>query len=188
LFVSCGVVVLSVLGTTKAGTEVVQALLDARIRGTVPLLSELVIVLVIVFVNVRLESARLTEDLRTQRVRHERLNVRGVLRGLDHQIQQIRGFRDVGDEVRAAVAETEVQDLDVADALTGSDLTSAGSRLCSVNGRGNEDGNGAIKNLIEPTQHVIVVVRNQHTLGDAVATTEHRAHVELLCQNFLQNW
>jgi hypothetical protein len=113
----------------------------------------------------------LTKNLAPQGVREERFHIGRV--GGHHEVQQVRGGRVVGDEVRGRSCDAEVQDLDCAGALPGGNLPGALGHLLCVVGSGNQDADRTVQHLVHTIQHQIVVVRGQYGGCDLVTAAQY---------------
>ncbi len=109
-----------------------------------------------VVVGFRFVGPRLAENVAAQGVREERLNI-GCIGG-NHEVQQVRRGRVVGDEVRGGLGDPKVQDLDVARALTGGHLAGALGHLLGVVRACDQNADRTVENLVHPVQHQILVV------------------------------
>jgi hypothetical protein len=127
----------------------------------------------VVFLVVRLGlvGPRLTEDLTSEGVREEGLHIRRV--GRDHEIQQVRGGRVIGDEVRGSLGDAQVQNLDRSGAFPGGNFAGALCNLLRVVRSGNQDADGTVKYLVHTIQHQIVVVRGQYSGCDLVTAAQY---------------
>ena len=113
------------------------------------------VVVLVILIDLRFVGPGLTEELRAQGVRVEGLHV--DLLGLG-EIEHLLGGRvTAGDQVRAAVAQTQVQDLDLPGPFPRGQFAGRGGHLSSVLGRGHEDGDIAIQDLVAALQdHVLI--------------------------------
>jgi hypothetical protein len=99
---------------------------------------------------------RLAENLAAQGVREKRFNVGGI-RG-NHEVEQIRRGRVVGNEVSGCFGDAEVKDLHTAGTLTGSHLAGTLGHLLGVVRAGDQNADRTVEHLVHPVQHQIMVV------------------------------
>jgi hypothetical protein len=122
-------------------------------------------------VGLGLVGPGLAEDLAAKGVSKERFDVGRV--GGHHEIQQVRSAAVVGDEVRGAVADAEIEDLDMPGPFPSGYLAGAFGDLLGVSGAGHEDADRSVEDLVHAVEHQILVVRSQHGGCDFVAAAKH---------------
>jgi hypothetical protein len=124
-----------------------------------------------IVVDFRLMGAGLAKDLTAQRVGEEGFHI-GRIRG-NHEVQQVRCGRVVGDEICGGVADAKIEYLHTAGPFPGGHLAGALGNLVGVVRAGHEDADRPVKHLVHTIQHQILVMRGQYCGRDLVAAAKY---------------
>jgi hypothetical protein len=124
-----------------------------------------------IVVDFRLMGAGLAKDLTAQGVGEERFDIRRIRR--NHEVEQVRCRRVVGDEVCGGVADAKVEDLHTAGPFPSSHLAGALGNLVGVVRAGHEDADRPVQHLVHTIQHQILVMRGQYCGRDLVAAAKY---------------
>ena len=108
----------------------------------------------------------------------------GIL--LDDQVQEVRRLGLVGDEIRVAVRDAQVQDLHAAGTLARGDLAGAHGSLAGILRGGDEDTDRSVEDLVHAVEHQVLFGGREDLRGDLVAAAEQGPHIYWLRHVFLQ--